>query len=786
MEDEEDERDWNGEYLACLCCARRTTTERLEREIRLYNLHRQFEAYAQEKIEEMLRSDRPIQSTAALNVSTCLDYEHHTVGRQYVLEITKCMRLVAEYCLAEEDPGFFCPLMAAFDIGSTKVVVQPVLRGAAEVEGNSAYVREMTPMLRKFAETMKVPHCPEPLKFLGHIECRMAMGRFWLVSASYLFPPVQRRKTAVRIPWNICEPCTRYELNGDVLQFFERRSFGERATDISFLRKEEHPGIGTVFTMEDAREKNERVARFLGTRCGDTILCDDSMVLVTMRPELFRDREVIHVTEDEVAAIRSARQGLQVLEKLPEQIESILEHYNECVIENATRECKRSIETFEQFDHFLHASGVNMRTIAPMYRAIFPYAKPFLCTEMVARVIKTVFFLTLKNVHKMNIPMFIVNFFNSIFGYNLSQFFWTHELPVFLEIKFWGNPFHGMDLRSEVIQFSLFERVCELTGVRFKRGAIKRLFDFPNSFSNDAVVFPADLAEPCMEIRKTSFFACDIKKSVMEEIESQEAQMQNSVESLHDVQAQSAFQAIHLLTWHKRIEEIFGVDSKEAIHSYFDLAEQHMKYSNMQMALEAAITGHCYCEDLFGPYSTHVVRSTLLVGTIFEKMGNLSDAVKFFKATLVLLQKNYRTHPLIGVVMSKLFSCSATQSRPEDMRDRGKLLERNSSLTKEDAKKCLLDSFRILADIYGPGDEAYLMFALMAFKQGNHQFVQNLRQYFQMDTSRTKEFLASARDLWPQEPREFIEQQQTGQPWAEFSVPQYPPQNMYPYGSYGM
>ena len=120
------------------------------------------------------------------------------------------------------------------------------------------------------------------------------------------------------------------------------------------------------------------------------------------------------------------------------------------------------------------------------------------------------------------------------------------------------------------------------------------------------------------------------------------------LEQVGDAQALAAFEAVCEVKAHRRTEAVFGADSKEAVASLFDLAQTHLRSGNNAMALDAAIRGLAYGEVLFGAFSEVALNGTVLLGGVYQKVGDLARAVEYYGRALDTVQRLYRQHPSWG------------------------------------------------------------------------------------------------------------------------------------------
>ena len=166
----------------------------------------------------------------------------------------------------------------------------------------------------------------------------------------------------------------------------------------------------------------------------------------------------------------------------------------------------------------------------------------------------------------------------------------------------------------------------------FKLGAYNRLFDHPFLFNNVAPLSQADF-EGFKACNKNTAVMCeDISSIITLAVAEEEQESINILEQVGDQQAMSAFQAVQQLKIHRRIELIFGADSKEAIASHYVLAQKHLASGNTMMALDAAIKGLAYSEVLFGPFSEISLQGNVQLGEIHKRLGDIPRAIEYYRA----------------------------------------------------------------------------------------------------------------------------------------------------------
>ena len=171
----------------------------------------------------------------------------------------------------------------------------------------------------------------------------------------------------------------------------------------------------------------------------------------------------------------------------------------------------------------------------------------------------------------------------------------------------------------------------------FKLGAYNRLFDHPFLFNNVAPLSQVDFEGFKACTKNTAVMCEDISSIITLSVAEEEQESIAILEQVGDQQAMSAFQAVQQLKIHRRIELIFGADSKEAIASHYVLAQKHLASGNTMMALDAAIKGLAYSEVLFGPFSEISLQGNVQLGEIYKRLGDIPRAIEYYRAFVFLL-----------------------------------------------------------------------------------------------------------------------------------------------------
>ena len=122
-----------------------------------------------------------------------------------------------------------------------------------------------------------------------------------------------------------------------------------------------------------------------------------------------------------------------------------------------------------------------------------PHLKSLLLTDMVSRVVKE----KLRRELRVWVGFkaedarrrLVVDYFNRVFGRSAAvgvQHKFIHGLAP-------EEAMPGYDIRQDILTFSLFNRVSEVTGVRFKPSTYKRLFEHPFLFDSSTPLAYGDL-----------------------------------------------------------------------------------------------------------------------------------------------------------------------------------------------------------------------------------------------------------------------------------------------------
>lgn len=170
-----------------------------------------------------------------------------------------------------------------------------------------------------------------------------------------------------------------------------------------------------------------------------------------------------------------------------------------------------------------------------------------------------------------------------------------------------------------------------MTGVKLKSGTYNRLFGHPHLFHNEAPLSQADFERFNARTKNTAVMCDDLGAIITESVVEQEQDAVHVLEQVGDQQAVSAFHVVQQLKIHRHIELIFGADSKEAIASHYVLAQKHLASGNTTVALDAAIKGLAYSEELFGPFHDISLQGNVQLGEIYRRLGNIPRAIEYYK-----------------------------------------------------------------------------------------------------------------------------------------------------------
>ena len=635
-------------------------------------------------------------------------------------------------------------------------------------------------------------------------------GHYYLVDAARLFPPEAPVKTAVFVPLDERAPVCDVALGGGVLESRERwlfalqRLFGGGAEGAPAVAHAE-TAAGTAWYQACAAV-NRRASVLCGSALhGNVVLFrrhKASTLYRLLRPELVG----AHATPLCSDAWTRFQEGDPARAEHNREVLAATARLLDVVIPAFADSLNRHVETPEthrDVSALMHAHGINMRFLGRVRRLVtLPHLRSFLLTEIVSRVCKDDLRARLRGMCALPAPAVarrLVRYFNLLVGHSRrSQEYWALSIKSRIQYKFIyaltpeeADP--AYDLRRDILLFPLFCRVCENTGVAFKRGAARRLFEHPFLFTRECPLAQSDFSG-LAPIRKSATFLADRLAALIEAaVDAEEQPTRRLVEQVGDPDAVAAFKVLRRFKVHRRIETLLGPDSEEAVQSFFSMAQRHLKTGASALALDAAIKGLSYGQVLFGPYSDAVVKGEIMLGKIYEKQRDLPNAVLSYKKAVQNLQRLHRQHPLVGVLCSKIYFCTValrsvgtasasssslrgaphtpsslysgtttssataatigagTTTTTTTTTTTGRPFHPGSFVAASlagDPGAYLCQAFASFTDVFG-ADAALLMVPLVAVEHCDPSFVASIQETMQ-NPDTTQSFRDIVRDLWPQ------------------------------------
>lgn len=262
-------------------------------------------------------------------------------------------------------------------------------------------------------------------------------------------------------------------------------------------------------------------------------------------------------------------------------------------------------------------------------------------------------------------------------------------------------------------------------------------------FEREKPLFYSDYEGLTTVVKTSTVFSDNMSELISSSVAEEEAETKSLLEHVGDHQALIAFKALRQLKIHGRIETLLGSYSKEFVQSFFETARRYLKFGSYAMALEAAIVGTSYGEDLFGVFDGTVVEGSTLMGNIYEKRGDFLNAVKYYKRALSFVQRLYKQNPLTGILNSKIYFCDSALQKTS--------LTNNPPLLNEtpaDPKEYLLQSFVSFNDVFG-SDAAAIVIPLLGFEHGDLKFTRTAQEMIVMAPDSPQNFVKASALLWP-------------------------------------
>ncbi|KAL6050026.1 Clu domain-containing protein [Balamuthia mandrillaris] len=346
----------------------------------------------------------------------------------------------------------------------------------------------------------------------------------------------------------------------------------------------------------------------------------------------------------------------------------------------------------------MHKVGINVRFLGRLrHRNFNHHLRSFLLTEMSTRIMKQ----KLRKIMRKSIftchneeqlKQRIVDYFNLVLGTSKeSDNYWKTKLKIFVQFQF-GSALSteeaqvDYDLRSKLLMFPVFQRLQETTGIRFSIAAQKRLFEHPYVFESE---------RPLQAL---------LQDSLIKEREKDSTTLMNYFDERDEVK--ESYHTLIQLYHHQQIESSIGTDSPEALQSFYALAHYYKEMGNTSKALDYALRGLYYGENLFGSFSEVTLEGMQTVGEIFENAGKVEEAVDFYQNALKSVEKLHRLHPITGKLNLKLYF----------------LMRKIDSSA---ATAYLQKSYADFAAIYGP-ERARIVVPLLALKNSIPSFTNQI------------------------------------------------------------
>eukprot|EP00727_Mastigamoeba_balamuthi_P002688 m51a1_g12416 hypothetical protein (960) ;mRNA; f:734993-739255 len=788
---------WIDEYKATLSMSRGTAGERLERAVRLRDLHRRFNESASKLAKKLVceirlpSADRTLKPINAGGIAGGEKYAEDGIymkfakdwrglygGDQYSMKAAELEVLSMQEVLKLEISGLFTPLMTMIDYAGFRLIAMSLIpvdnttlvygsNDGAKTVINSC--EEFTTLVKEAAERLNLKehvvgpdgayriHTPADME--GH---KGYDGCFYLVDSARLFPPEAPIRTSLFIPEDKDLPCQEKKLDAeafdkqDKLEDYLRRVLGDD------LRCYEC-GVGIMW-YACSPDKNERASALCNRLItGNALLLrlnKASVLYNLLRPELVRSNPTPLCSDawtkfqnaDPNKDTHNREVGEATLRLLQEVIPNFAEALNNYTITPVS---------LEELTRLMHVHGINLRFLGRLRKAVVvPHIRSFLLTEMVARECKVCVrsrMRTMASAPEADLHREIVDYFNLLLGESKAgTHYWRVTLKTRVQLKYIDAlsqdeavPDH--DLRDDVLLFYMFNRLCNKTGVKFKRGAQKRLFEYPFLFKTPNPLSYADLQEILVVYKNASLTTVDgfidlIKESVHEE----EQPTEQVLVRVGDQQIMASFKLMKQLKRHRRIEALVGADSAEAVASYFQSAERYLSSGNLSLALEAGIRGMSYGEVLFGPFSDVAVNGLIIVGRIFEKQGNYGQALENYIKALEGVQRLHKQHPLIGKLNAAIYFCCAAQSVPQQL---AASVPASSPLSRvgggDSAATFLQQAIEAYTAMYGH-NAALLLIPLLGLEHNDQSFISAIQSTMQTLDSHSHSPMR-IQQFWPHE-----------------------------------
>mmetsp|Transcript_29066 Transcript_29066/g.73052 ORF Transcript_29066/g.73052 Transcript_29066/m.73052 type:complete len:1029 (-) Transcript_29066:1489-4575(-) len=614
-------------------------------------------------------------------------------------------------------------------------------------------------------------------------------GKYYVLDTARLFPPEHPTLKAILIPRSEQDPIR--ELGSEdisknvTLETFERilnkhhllSSLQEVFPEVNLRRIETAVGTIICLTQCDALKLNTRANTILSYQLrsaggdenseeaavyhihGPAILMRSNKAVhlyCLLRPELV-SRSAFPLSSDALSGFAASdpdrrTHNREVCAVTRFLFEKIIPQFVEDLNTHAI-----TAVTHADLVRQMHARGINCRHLGMVRSGIkVAHLQSFLLTEMCARAMKNMLREHLRNLDDGSESAsneVAVSFFNQIFSSrDESDRFWRVDVKLALQLKFMGalsasETRYDHDLRQDLLLFPLFQRLQESTGVRFKLGAQKRLFDHPRFFDRKYVVSISDL--DCMHVKLKSIFPThtEIEKLVHAVVLEEEKEIIERysfhVDAKYDMpfstsafganaRMETSYRLLFNTKVHKRVEAVLGPDCEQALYSNLALADAYTSVDMTSLALDHALTGLHNAEDLFGSFSEVTVQGLVACGEIYEKTQNFEEAIVYYRQALSGIERLYKCHPLVGRLGVKLFF----------------LMERHNPMAKLEAHGYLKQGFEAYLSLYKK-DDAWLLVPLLGLENNDRVFIETL-----IDQTEIRDVFASdlsqvGRQFWP-------------------------------------
>lgn len=425
--------------------------------------------------------------------------------------------------------------------------------------------------------------------------------------------------------------------------------------------------IGRVWSGLGGKPNRRATALIDRNLLGDVVLLrrqKASSLCQMLRPEFVRENKVPLCSD----AWTKFQSNDPAKDKHDEEVSSSTKDLIRCVIPKFADYLEHNtvvLTNHNELGDLMHRHGINIRFMGLVRRLVTqPYLKSLLLTDMISRVIKEKLRKELRmwvGFKEESCKRLIVDYFNRVFGRSpSSDEFWRSEVTIGIQHKFIHGlsreeAMSGYDIRKDIKKFSLLNRISEITGVVFRQGTYKRLFEHSFLFDSSAPFSYCDLKE-LKVLHRNAFVIPDSMKTFIHAAVSEEEKTSpiNVFDQANDFRASTVPEVVHQERVHYWTERVMGADSKEAIASLFDLARAYLHCGNTTAALDTAVRGLSYGEALFGVFSELVLDGVILTGEIHKEIGDYLRAVESYNRAKDIAQGLYKHHPIIEMINTKI------------------------------------------------------------------------------------------------------------------------------------